>query len=63
MGKLAEARIVLGGVDHLIHVVVVFRLRSNMLEQRPDEVTRRQPDPTGGRIGFLWTLMIQDEED
>ena len=39
MGKLAEARIVLGGVDHLIHVVVVFRLRSNLLEQRPDEVT------------------------
>ena len=34
MGKLAEARVVLRGVDHLIHIVVVFRLSWNLLEER-----------------------------
>ena len=52
MGKLAEARVFLRGVDHLIHIVVVFRLWSNLLQEKP-EVRWIKPDPTGGRIGFL----------
>ena len=52
LGKLAEARVVLRGVDHLIHIVVVFRLWSNLLQEKP-EVRWIKPDPTGGRIGFL----------
>ena len=63
MGELAEPRVVLFRVDHLVNIVVVLRLWWGRCWKNTAWENMIKPDPAEGKIDFLSTLMIRAGAD